>query len=148
LLGGLGKERDDESCNDRNNHKRRLQEAGLHNICVYEDTSSENIRKACGAGFGRERGVNGADRGLLTFRPGADTDVQSDAESRTRKVTSPTDYRGACPFTEKTLNAIYSYSYRGDSDVENLILCHCAEPRKSPTIGQLQEIVTIRCADW
>src|SRR5713226_5758446 len=68
-LGGLGKEWDDESCGERNNHERCLQEADLHNIiiiiCVYEDTSSENIRKARSVGFGWRRSVNGADRSLL-----------------------------------------------------------------------------------
>ena len=89
-----------------------------------------------------------ADRSLLSFRSGVDTDVQSDAESKTIKVTRHSDYRGACPSTKKTLNAIYSYSYREDSVTASFILCRCAEPRKSPTIGQLQEIVTIRCGNW
>ena len=121
-LGGLGKERDDESCGEGNNHERCLQEADLHNICVYEDTSSENIRKESSGGFGRGRCDGGADWSLLSFRPRGDMDVQSDAESRTPRVTSRSDYRGACPFTEKTLNAIYSYSYRQDSVAMNFIL--------------------------
>src|SRR3981081_1602196 len=71
----------------------------------------------------------------LVLRLPGGTDVQSDAESRKLKVTTSSGYRGACPFYEKTLNTIYSYSYRGDSALGNFILCGCAEPRKSPSIG-------------
>src|ERR1700694_3432686 len=71
----------------------------------------------------------------LVLRLPGGTDVQSDAESRKLKVTTRSGYQGACPSTKKTLNTIYSYSYRGDSALWNFILCHCAKPPKSPTIG-------------
>src|SRR5437899_54955 len=47
-LGGLGEERDDESCGERNNGERCLQEADLQN--VYEDTSSEKYQKSARRG--------------------------------------------------------------------------------------------------
>src|ERR1700682_2018712 len=88
----------------------------------------------------------------LVLRLLTGTDVQTDAESRKLKVTTSSGYQGVCPFYEKTLNTIYSYSYRGDSALRNFILCHCAKPRKSPSIGELQEMwpfyVPIRCGDW
>ena len=47
----------------------------------------KNIRKVRGAGLGRRHESMAADRSLLSFRSGVDTDVQSDAESRTLEVT-------------------------------------------------------------
>src|ERR1019366_3506495 len=47
-----------------------------------------------------------------------------------------------------TLNTINSYSYRVHCAIDRFILCHCAEPPKSPTIGQLQEIRAIGVVIW
>jgi hypothetical protein len=46
---------------------------------------------------------------------------------------------------KKTLTAIYSYSYRADSARRNFALWHCAKPRKSPIIGQLQGFSPLLC---
>jgi hypothetical protein len=66
----------------------------------------------------------------------------------TFKVTGRSDYQGAYPFCDITLNAIYSYSYRADSAMGSFTLLHCAEPRKSPTIGQLQEMWPFGVMIW
>jgi hypothetical protein len=104
----------------------------------------KNIRKgapqALPGAMWHWRWVYGQDRSLLTFRSAQTWMCKVMQNLEPRKVTSRSDYRSACPFTEKILNAIYSYSYRQDSVVGKFILCYCAEARKSPTIGQLQEI--------
>ena len=43
------------------------------------------------------------------------------------------------PPREIALSPVYSDSYREDSPIERLLLWHCAEARKSSTIGQLRE---------
>src|SRR5271167_4799115 len=56
------------------------------------------------------------------------------------KVMSRRITKGVSLLREIALTAIHSYSYREDSGRDTWLLCSCAEPRKSPTIGQLQEM--------
>ena len=54
------------------------------------------------------------------------------------EVTRRAGYQGASTSTEIMLNAIVSGSYGDHSTRYCLLLYHCAELRKSPTIGQLR----------
>src|SRR6266403_3106432 len=56
LLGGLGEERDDESCGERNNDERCLQEADLQNAYIYENNVVRKISEK-----GAARALDGGD---------------------------------------------------------------------------------------
>ena len=55
------------------------------------------------------------------------------------------DYQGPCPIPKMMVKAISSCGYREDSAPAIPLVCHCARPRKSPTIGQLLELTPPVC---
>jgi len=85
------------------------------------------------------------DRGSLKLKPRM---CKLMHDSGTFQGNNLTHYQGACPSHEIRLKTVCSRSYTPNYAVESLALCHCAEPCKSPTIGQLQEMRAIGGVIW